>query len=129
MMKYLNTKKGWKEVGGKKCFFKSDWEYHYSLYLQYLKSESKIQDWFYEPKIFRFEGIKSGVVSYLPDFKIIYSDTEHEYVEVKGYWDARSKTKVRRFAKYYPNEKLIIVDAKFFKQSRILIDYLLKNIV
>lgn len=39
------------------------------------------------------------------------------WVEVKGYYDPRSITKIKRFKKYFPEEELRVVDKKFFKQN------------
>ena len=39
------------------------------------------------------------------------------WVEVKGFWDKKSHTKVKRFNKYFPEEKLIIADANWFRQN------------
>ena len=73
-----------------------------------------IHDWEHEPKTFWFEDIKRGVRSYLPDFKIWEHESAWHWVEVKGYWDSKSLTKVKRFMKYYPDEKLVLIDSKWF---------------
>lgn len=112
-----NTSQAWREVGGKRFFAKSLWEYRYSMFLQMLKEKKSIQDWHYEPKIFYFEGIKRGTTNYKPDFRIDYADGTHEYVEVKGFYDKKSLTKIKRFAKYFPDEKLRLVDGKWFKSN------------
>ena len=41
-------------------------------------------------------------------------------------WDSKSKTKVKRFAKYFPKEKLVIIDGKFFnsKETKILLAHI-----
>jgi len=36
---------------------------------------------------------------------------------VKGYYDAKSLTKIKRFRKYFPTEKLRLIDAKWFKAN------------
>ena len=46
----------------------------------------------------------------MPDFKIIWDDDRLEYHEVKWYMDSKSKTKIKRMAKYYPDIKLIVID-------------------
>lgn len=108
---------GWHEVGGKRIFFRSKWEYKYAMYLQWLKDRYLIQDWEHEPQTFWFNEIKRGTKSYLPDFKVIKFDGSHNWVEVKGYMDSKSKTKIKRFNKYYPEEKLVIIDEKWFKEN------------
>ena len=87
--------------------------------MQFLKERGIIADWLYEPKTFWFNEIKRGVRSYLPDFKVILPDGSHYWAEVKGYMDGKSKTKIKRFNKYYPKEELRVIDAKWFKESHI----------
>lgn len=79
------------------------------MYLQTLMDKKLFRKWEYEPKIFYFEEIKRGTRSYTPDFKITHLDGTHHWVETKGYMDAKSKTKIKRFEKYYPSEKLTLV--------------------
>jgi hypothetical protein len=40
---------------------------------------------------------------------ILKNDGSHYWIEAKGYMDAKSKTKIKRFNKYYPNEELRII--------------------
>lgn len=56
--------------------------------------------WEFEPRTFHYP-IKRGVKGYIPD---IYLTDTKEYIEVKGWMDPRSKTKLKRFKKYYPDE-------------------------
>jgi hypothetical protein len=69
----------------------------------------------HEPKTFWFDGVKRGCVTYLPDFQVFKLDGTHEWLEVKGYMDSKSKTKISRFRKFFPNEKLSILDSKWYK--------------
>lgn len=108
---------GWLTIGGKPIYFRSRWERNYARYLEFLKQFNHIMDWQYEPKTFWFEGIKRGVVSYKPDFYVIESDTTY-WVEVKGYMDSKSKTKLRRFRKYFPDENIIVVEEKWFNANK-----------
>ena len=102
-----NCKSGKREDLG--LYVRSSWEANYARYLNFLKDKKQIVDWEYEPKTFWFDNIKRGCVSYLPDFKVYNNSGGHEWHEVKGYMDQRSKTKLRRMARYYPNEKLILI--------------------
>lgn len=111
-----NWKSGWVEVGGKKFFARSKWEANYGRYLQFLKEAGQVTDWEHEPETFWFDGIKRGCVSYLPDFKVIFWSNEVEYHEVKGWMDQRSKTTIRRMAKYHPEVKLIVIDSTRYKE-------------
>lgn len=108
---------GWRQIGGKLLYLKSAAEQRYASYLQWLMINKVIWMWYYEPKTFWFEGIKRGVVSYKPDFKIVNNDETQYWVEVKGYMDGKSKTKIKRFAKYFPKETLIVVDKNWFARN------------
>lgn len=108
----------WATIGDKQpIYFRSSWEYYYAIFLEKLKREKKIIDWFHEPKTFWFQSIKRGNVSYLPDFQILHIDGTEEWVECKGFMCADSRTKISRFKKYYPNHKLRVVDKDWFKQN------------
>lgn len=105
-------KSGWREIGGVNKYYRSKWEANYARYLQWLKEHGQIKGWLHEPKTFWFDGIKRGCLSYLPDFWVHEKDGKEAYHEVKGWMDDRSKTKIRRMAKYHPEVKLIIIDSK-----------------
>lgn len=112
---YTSCKRGWAEIGGKRIFFRSSWEENYARYLEWLKGLKEIQDWDHEPDTFWFDRIKRGVRSYLPDFKVITTKGETEYHEVKGWMDSKSKTKIKRMAKYHPSVKMVIIDSNRYK--------------
>lgn len=106
------------EINDKAYPFKSKSEHRYARYLEWLRINENIHSWEYEPKTFWFEGIKRGCVSYKPDFCIIEKHpVDFYWVEVKGYMDAKSLTKIKRFRKYFPNETLIIIDSNWFKRN------------
>lgn len=115
--KHGSWKQDWRTIGGKKKYFRSRWEANYARYLEFLKKQCEILDWLHEPQTFWFEKIKRGSRSYLPDFKVINLDESYYWVEVKGWFDDRSKTKLKRFKLYYPDEKLEIIDSKWFKRN------------
>jgi len=108
-------KAAWREIGGKRCYFRSAWEANYARYLEWLKSLKQIAEWEHEPKTFWFEGIKRGTMSYLPDFRVTENSGAEIYHEVKGWMDARSKTTIARMGRYHPDVKLIVIDAKGYK--------------
>lgn len=114
---YSRAVKGWLEIGGKRIFCQSRWESNYACYLQWMKERGLIVEWEYEPQTFWFEKIRRGVRSYLPDFKVTMPNGGHEWHEVKGWMDARSKTKIRRMAKYHPKEVLRVFGAEWFKDA------------
>lgn len=108
-------KAGWRNVGGKRCYFRSRWEANYARYLQCLLETKQIKSWEYEPETFWFKGVKRGVVSYLPDFRVTENDGSSSYHEVKGWMDSKSKTKIRRMGKYHPDITLIVIDANAYR--------------
>ena len=114
-----NSIREWKTINGTEYFFKSAMECKYALYLEWLRKTGNIHSWQYEPREFWFEPIRRGCVSYKPDFCILEKSNPQNYywVEVKGYMDAKSKTKIARFKKYFPNEKLEIVDSSWFTRN------------
>lgn len=109
-------KQQWAEFGGKRNYYRSQWELNYARYLEMLKSLGEIKEWEHEPKTFWFEGVKRGTTSYLPDFRVTENDGSVAYHEVKGWMDAKSKTKIKRMAKYHPDVKLIVIDSKAYKR-------------
>lgn len=96
--KKVTKKMNKRSVIGKRAdlnqFFRSNWEANVARWLNHQGKK-----WEYEPRVFIFEGIKHGTVSYCPDFK-----TPSTWIEVKGYLDGKGKTAIRRFKKYHPKE-------------------------
>lgn len=124
---YSHIKAGWRMVGGIKYYFRSKIEANYARYLQFQKEKGLIKDWLHEPQTFWFLEVKRGVRSYLPDFKAILLNGSHIWYEVKGYYDSKSLTKIKRFRKYYPNEKLEVVDKKLFSKPNAALKILIKD--
>lgn len=105
--------------GGKRLdldnrYFRSAWEANWARYLNWLKEQGSILAWEYEPETFEFEGIKRGSRFYTPDFCIKNANGSVEYHEVKGWMDQKSKTKLKRMAKYHPEIKIIVIDNKAY---------------
>ena len=103
-------------IGGKTFFARSSWEANIGAYFEFLKNMGNIVDWRHEPKTFWFNGVRRGVVSYLPDFEITENSGVVKYVEVKGYMDARSRTKLKRMKKYYPEVVVELIDKKRYAE-------------
>lgn len=110
-------KSGWRTIGGIKKYFRSRWEANYARYLQLLKETGGIINWEHEPKVFYFEAVKRGCMSYLPDFRVTMNDNSTEYHEVKGWMDDRSMVKIARMKQYYPEVLLKIIREKWFKEN------------
>jgi len=119
-------KQDWAEIGGKRNFYRSKWEYRYALYLQLLKEQNHIKDWFHEPKTFYFEGIKRGTNNYRPDFVVEFPSGKLEYFEIKGYETAKDLTKYRRMAKYHPDIVLNVVKGDWFKKNSPVLKKIIK---
>lgn len=107
---------GWREIGGKRNYYRSRWEANYARYLEWLKQNGTIADWQHEPETFWFDAIKRGVRSYKPDFRVWEVNGQSNLHEVKGWMDARSKTTLKRMAKYYPAETVIVIREKQYKE-------------
>lgn len=112
--KFGNVRRGWYVVAGKKMFFRSEWEWNYALYLNWLISKKEIDSWEYEADVFIFHNIQFGTRSYTPDFKVFNNDGSVEYHEIKGYMTKKSATQLKRMKKYYPEVKLVLVDGKCY---------------
>lgn len=111
---YSNIQRGYYDINGDTMYFRSKWEANYALYLDWLIDQKQIYKWEFEPDTFMFEAIKLGTRSYTPDFKVFNNDGSIEYHEVKGYMDSKSKTKLKRFKKYYPDLKLVLIDTEIY---------------
>ena len=116
---YRSRWRGTETIGGKTCNFRSLWEYNYACYLQFLKSNGKIHDWLFEPQNFQFPMIyKTTPFGYLPDFKVYITPTKYEWHETKGWLSPRSKKKIKRFHKHYPQEgQIVLIGADWFKKN------------
>lgn len=100
--------------GGKRAdlddrYFRSRWEANYARYLNFLVAKGSIAAWAYEPKTFVFEGVTRGALTYTPDFLVTDMDGSTAWHEVKGWMDAKSKGKLKRMAKFFPDEEVIII--------------------
>lgn len=114
---YDNIQRGHYLIGKKEMYFRSKSEANYAIYLDWLKKNKEIKDWQYEPMMYEFP-IKHGTTRYLPDFLVINNDGSTYLVEVKGFMDSKSKTKLKRMAKYFPNVKLELVDSKEYNNLK-----------
>lgn len=107
-------------VGVRGIKFRSKAEANYAAYLDWLIDVGQVSQWHYESKVFWFTpdavakgGVRRGVTSYKPDFAVWPALRDDcEWHEVKGYMDARSRVALKRMAKYYPSEKIVVIDSK-----------------
>jgi hypothetical protein len=110
---YSRTKHGRREDIGE-MYFRSAWEANYARYLNWLQARGEIDKWEYEPVVFWFEAIKRGVRSYKPDFRITEKGRQY-FVEVKGWMDPKSITKLKRMKRYHPTVEIQLVDERQYK--------------
>ena len=101
---------------GRKFYMRSSWERNIARYFELLRVQGEIQDWEYEPQRFFFEGVSFGNRTYLPDFRITENDGYQYYVEVKGWMDKASATKIKRMKKYFPEIELQIIDKERYAE-------------
>lgn len=114
---YENIQRGTYSINGTERYFRSKWEANYALYLDFLKAQGQIKEWKYEPRFFDFP-VKHGVTRYLPDFQVFNNNGTDEFHEVKGFLDSKSKTKMKRMTKYYPEVKLLMIDMAFMRSLK-----------
>ncbi len=121
---YSRAKNGHIVIAGRKLFVCSSWEANICAYLQFLKDNKEILEWEYEVETCWFDKIKRGVRSYKPDFKITDKDSSVYFIEVKGWMDDKSKTKLKRMKKYHPLVRIDLLDQKRYtaikKQSGLI---------
>lgn len=97
-------------------YFRSSWEANFARYLNLLIKNGDIIKWEYEPDTFDFTEIKRGIRSYTPDFKVFdTADAEPYYYEIKGWMDDKSKTRLKRMAKYHPDIQIIVFGQKDYR--------------
>jgi hypothetical protein len=115
-------KQQWIELGEKRFYARSKWEANYARYLQWQKEQGLIEGWDHEPDEFQFPMYTRGVTNYLPDFRVIRYVKNYElvteYHEVKGYMDSKSKTKINRFRKHFPEYELKVITSDWFKNNK-----------
>lgn len=113
---YGNVQRGTYICSKGDVYFRSKWEANYALYLDFLIQQNQILNWEFESERFFFEKIQLGTRTYTPDFKVFNENGTVEYHEVKGYMDSRSKTKLKRMKKYYPDVKLVLIERKLYSE-------------
>lgn len=111
-----------RQSGGRRAdlnglYVRSSWEANAVRWAQDLERRGLIWGWAYEPVEFWFHAIARGIRQYIPDL-LIWAAGGHQWLEVKGHLDAPSKTKLKRFQRYYPeeHERLRVLDHNWFYQ-------------
>jgi hypothetical protein len=92
-----------------------------------LKSNNQIKEWEHEPETFWFDKIKRGTNNYKPDFRVTLLNDNLEYHEVKGYMDAKSRTKIKRMGIYHPQIKLRVIESDWFRKNNKMLKSIIKG--
>jgi hypothetical protein len=94
---------------------RSSWEANFARVSQLYKIEIE-----FEPRVFTFP-VKRGTKGYTPDF---YLTKTEEWIEIKGFLDDKSKIKLKRFKRYYPEEfaKLTMVISKYSTAAKSFVE-------
>lgn len=95
--------------GNDKYTFKSNWEFNIALLLEYLKMIGDIDYWKYEFDVFNFPDNEYFILSYTTDFTIYKNDEKH-IIELKGWFDERSRKKIELVNRFFPEEKVEVWD-------------------
>lgn len=88
-------------------FFRSTWERNvYRAFLAMGFTEVR-----YEPITYKFEKPYLRALDYKVDFTFVDGKGRLRLCEIKGHFDARSRTRLKGFAKYYPHllPKMLII--------------------
>lgn len=102
-----SKEKSWSKDGYREDLdkgFRSTWEANIARILNY-----KNLVWQYEEEFIPLDISNSKLKitpNYVPDFVL----EDGTIIEVKGFWDARSKKKISLFLEQYPQRKIIIID-------------------
>ncbi len=96
---------------------RSNWEANFARISSLYEIEYE-----FEPRVFTFP-VKRGTKGYTPDF--YYSKTQ-EWIEIKGFLDEKSKIKIKRFKRYYPEEfaKLTMVISRYSTAAKSFVKYM-----
>jgi len=111
-----SASRGWRVIGGVRRYFINRMEADYFRYLSWLKGKGLIREFEHQPKRefdFMKFGVRRGPSSfYRADFRVEQVKAGEYYVEVKGYMDPKSKTKLKRMSKYYSDVRVDVVVVK-----------------
>jgi hypothetical protein len=108
----VTAKGGYREDLG--FYVRSKMEANVIRYAKWMQQLKVISSWAYESHEWEFP-IKRGNRFYKSDLRVTYINGQEVFWEIKGYMDAASKTKLKRMAKYYPDVRIRIIDAKEYR--------------
>lgn len=112
---YANVKKGKRLDIHPTYSFRSATEANFARILQYLK-----QDFKFEERVFTFDGYKNRPFLYIPDFELTKNSKKFPkgWYEIKGWMDTKSRQKLKRFKKHYPEEASNLTVIVYRKSDR-----------
>jgi hypothetical protein len=120
-----NTRQGKRDyLGG--LYVRSSWEANVAQWLNLRIENGEIDRWEYEIDLFEFP-VKRGSKFYTPDFKVWVTEKRYHYIEVKGYMDQPSRTKLRRMALHFPQEEVRVVGRTEYREIEREFRHLLPN--
>jgi hypothetical protein len=109
-------------------------ESNWARYLEFQRQQGLIFKWEYEPLTLWFDqprgtgqGIRRGVVSYKPDFRLTQNDGSILYQEVKGYMTSENRTALKRLKIYYPEITIEVIDTKRYNRVARQVGAIIKN--
>lgn len=109
--KFNQQSKGYREIGGARIYFPNRMEANYYRYLLFSKRQGTVRHFEYQPAYLDFteHGYKHGITRYRPDFFVVDDTGYRYYVECKGWYDPKSKTKLKRARECYPEIDIRLV--------------------
>ena len=127
---YTRVKGGVRKDVHPTYYFRSPTEANFARILQYHSIDYK-----FEERSFSFIGYKTGPHVYIMDFEILSLPRKHKneapeglvpgFYEIKGYMDGKSRNKLRRLKKHYPDEHsrtCVVVYDKYRKKDMAFCD-------
>ena len=96
-------------------YTRSSWETNYCRILKHLNIEYK-----YEPVHFKLKYPNGDIHNYTPDIRM----KNHQWIEIKGQFNAKDILKIKLFKEQYPEEKIKILGLKDKYNDLIDIDYI-----
>jgi hypothetical protein len=100
------------------CHFRSGAEVKYADRLEVMLADGEIAGWAYEPQVFSLDVNGHRIARYTPDFIINHRDGTDEVVEVKGYWRADARLRVKLFQALYPRYLFTVVGTPMDKRLK-----------
>jgi hypothetical protein len=110
-MSIVPIDEGWSKEGYREdleCAFRSSWEANIARLLNYKKI-----NWKYETETMSLDLSKEKVnitPTYIPDFIL----EDNSLIEVKGFWDIRSKAKMKFVKEQYPDRQILVIDSDLY---------------